>query len=74
MMAIRLAEKIRATLAAEPFEQVDQITVSIGVAQYQPDMSARLWVQQADMALYQAKENGRNQVAAAPQVLPDNTT
>lgn len=59
-MAARVAEKLRATIAAEPFEDVNQVTASFGVAQYQPGIKARQLIQNADMALYQAKKSGRN--------------
>ncbi len=66
-MAGRLAEKLRAILAAEPFPEVDQVTASFGVAEAETEIegSARQLVQKVDVALYQAKEQGRNQVALA---------
>jgi diguanylate cyclase (GGDEF)-like protein len=71
-----LAERIRAAVAAEPFELPDggrlPVTVSIGVAEHAPahderDLKAvgeRL-VALADVALYEAKAGGRNAVARA---------
>jgi two-component system cell cycle response regulator len=44
-----------------------QVTISIGVASYQPDQqSAEALITAADEALYQAKTGGRNQVVATP--------
>ena len=58
-----LADKIRTALAA-PYEikgTVVQVTASIGIARYAPDLaSADALIVQADIALYQAKEDGRN--------------
>jgi diguanylate cyclase (GGDEF)-like protein len=58
-----LADEIRTSLAA-PYEingAVVQVTASIGIARYAPDLvSADALMVQADIALYQAKEDGRN--------------
>ncbi len=67
--AIAVAERIRESIAASPVLFDDQpidVTVSIGVAQYDPYRNLRFeaLVQEADQALYQAKESGRNQVVA----------
>jgi len=40
-----------------------KLGVSIGLSQWQPEMSKAEWMEQADDILYQAKENGRSQVA-----------
>jgi diguanylate cyclase (GGDEF)-like protein/PAS domain S-box-containing protein len=40
-----------------------QVTVSIGVAERRPGDSVETWVRNADAALYQAKQHGRNRVA-----------
>jgi diguanylate cyclase (GGDEF)-like protein len=64
-LALRLAEKLRATLAAEQFPTIDQVTASFGVAEALDDISARHLVQRVDVALYQAKEQGRNRVNTA---------
>ena len=60
--AQRLAEKLRALIAAEPFPEVGQVTSSFGVAQFRPPESADAWLNRADDALYQAKAAGRNRV------------
>ncbi|CAI4167895.1 diguanylate cyclase (GGDEF domain) with PAS/PAC sensor [Alteromonas macleodii] len=47
-------------------------TVSLGLAQFSPDFKgAMAWLECADQALYEAKENGRNQyrIYAAPSAL-----
>ncbi len=65
--AMALAEKLRSALAAETFPQVGQVTMSLGVAQFALGENLKDWIDQADQALYEAKDRGRNQcVAAAP--------
>ena len=63
--AQRLAEKLRALIAAEPFPGVGQVTSSFGVAEFRPPESADAWLNRADDALYQAKAAGRNRVWVA---------
>lgn len=41
-------------------------TVSIGIASWEPDVSAEDLIDRADEALYAAKENGRNRTASWP--------
>ncbi|WP_206483167.1 GGDEF domain-containing protein [Thalassotalea sp. G2M2-11] len=58
------AEKLRALIESSPIIPEHQITVSIGVAslQNQNATNSEAWLEQADNALYQAKNNGRNKV------------
>jgi diguanylate cyclase (GGDEF)-like protein len=60
-----LAEQIRESVASTPFSPVPRVTVSIGIADYQPDESGDDLLRRADKALYGAKRNGRNRVIAA---------
>jgi diguanylate cyclase (GGDEF)-like protein len=71
-----VAQRIRASVADQPFllgeGQGLQVTVSIGVAaladferEHPIEEVAQALVAQADAALYEAKQNGRNQVVAA---------
>ena len=60
-----VAEKLRAQIAAEPFEQVGQVTSSFGVASFHPADTLDTWLKRADDALYAAKAGGRNQVCLA---------
>ena len=48
-----------------PFQdQITHVTTSIGVTEYNPPESVHDFVARADMALYKAKGNGRNQVVS----------
>lgn len=47
-------------------EKLGRITMSVGVAEYIPGEDTVDLIERADSALYTAKHNGRNQVAAAP--------
>ncbi len=40
-----------------------RLGISIGLAQWRPEISKHQWLEQADDILYQAKKNGRSQVA-----------
>lgn len=46
-------------------KSIKRITASFGIAQHNPAESITAWLERADQALYQAKENGRNQVIMA---------
>ena len=61
-----LAERLRQSVEALQInynEHQIKVTLSIGLAEYQPDMSGhRQWIEASDKGLYQSKANGRNQV------------
>jgi two-component system cell cycle response regulator len=60
-----IAERFRTEMEETQFacgEQVFNVTVSIGVAQYNPGELPDRWISHADGAMYQAKQRGRNQV------------
>lgn len=59
------AKNIRLALSAHQFnyqEHSFKVTISIGIAEIKPDASIRGAIKEADGFLYQAKENGRNQI------------
>jgi len=60
-----VAERIRQLaqrLEVEHEGQTIQFTISIGLAQFERDFKGSMaWLELADQALYEAKENGRNQ-------------
>ncbi len=64
--AVQIAERLRQTVARTPFPTLAgevPITISLGVAELQPGVtSLDVLLQQADQALYQAKQSGRNRV------------
>ncbi|MYM65560.1 diguanylate cyclase [Pseudoduganella sp. FT55W] len=64
-VAERLCERMRqAKVFGDMRQPLPHITASFGVAVLQPQQSEQDLIQAADAALYRAKENGRNQVAA----------
>ncbi len=68
--AKELAEEIRKKIAARTIilrRQKSKITVSIGIAMFPKNAQNIVeLIHKADLALYQAKEKGRNQVCVAP--------
>ncbi|HUS13514.1 MAG TPA: diguanylate cyclase [Chloroflexia bacterium] len=66
--ALVVAEKVRSTLEAESLEpELPPVTISIGVGVLRPgDVDGSRLVSDADMALYAAKDAGRNRVILAP--------
>ncbi|WP_017528753.1 GGDEF domain-containing protein [Pseudomonas fluorescens] len=66
--ALTVGEVLRNAIEACPFHFKGEpvtITVSMGVAQFQPGERSELALKRADEALYRAKAAGRNQVQAA---------
>lgn len=57
-----LAEKIRATVEKLELDEVGHVTISVGVAEYD-GCNCQNTISNADAALYEAKNNGRNRVA-----------
>lgn len=60
--AVDIAERIRRTVSEHTFDPVANVTVSMGVVQYRVDESMESFVKRSDIALYQAKELGRNRI------------
>ncbi|AGX86259.1 GGDEF domain protein [Candidatus Symbiobacter mobilis CR] len=63
--AIQLAEKLRILIATHPFPEVRTVTVSLGVAECNPEEHWDAWFKRVDQALYRAKSSGRNMVCLA---------
>jgi diguanylate cyclase len=69
--AVRVGDNVRTALGRRLFvprtapQAVCTVTVSVGVACYEPGESLSQWVQRTDAALYQAKRSGRNRVVSA---------
>jgi diguanylate cyclase (GGDEF)-like protein len=66
--AAAIAEKLRAQVAGTAVEadgKTIAVTISLGVAAWDPDAPAETAIAQADAALYRAKEEGRNRCEVA---------
>jgi diguanylate cyclase len=69
--AVVLAEQIRRKVAQGRIRRTDRddlvgsVTISLGVAAYQPGETLEEWIDRADQALYQSKQRGRNCVTLA---------
>jgi diguanylate cyclase len=69
--AVKVAENIRQTIEktrikrASDNQEICRVTISIGVAHYDPDKTITDWFEQADSALYLSKNGGRNRVSYA---------
>ena len=61
----QLAERLRQCAEALALDELGQVTISIGVASWQPGDSRKRLVARADRAMYRAKEDGRNRVATS---------
>lgn len=63
--ALKLAEKIRTAIESKAIEfqgKIIHVTCSIGISAFNESLeTCHDWIQQADMAMYQSKQNGRNQ-------------
>jgi diguanylate cyclase len=77
--AVRVAETIREALAARRLtmrgngKQLGPVTISVGAAQWKPGERADGLVRRADIALYRAKQAGRNRVVADDTPAPHLT-
>ena len=60
--AYAVGERIRETIEEYRFDQDLNITISVGIKQYSGEAYDQL-INSADVRLYQAKQNGRNQTA-----------
>lgn len=56
-----IAENIRNSIAHTEFDVIDRLTISLGCAIIQQEESIFSLIKRSDIALYQAKNNGRNQ-------------
>ncbi len=72
---IVVANSLRNAVAAKDVvnrstgQKLGRITMSVGVAEFTDGEKINALIERADSALYTAKHNGRNQVAAAPVVI-----
>ncbi len=74
--ALEVAERVRQHVADEPIVIATtqlRITVSIGLSQWHSDQELPDLLRQADLALYRAKQNGRNRVEVESESETDDT-
>jgi diguanylate cyclase len=64
--ALRKAIAMKDVINRNTGDKLGRITMSVGVAEFVAGESPEDMIERADGALYTAKHNGRNQVAAAP--------
>jgi len=69
--AVELAERLRAAIGERPFEGAGDVTVSLGVTLLAAGDSPDRTVKRADLALYRAKQRGRNRVETEGMKVPD---
>lgn len=60
--AVKQAEALRKLISESHLIDQRPVTISIGVAEYWSEQTQDAWIQAADDALYQAKNQGRNMV------------
>ena len=65
--AMVVAEKMRFNLSIQEHPQAGIVTASFGVAERRQDESFNEWYNRADLAMYQAKKQGRNCVVGADE-------
>ncbi len=58
--AYEVAENIRTTIMNKEFKEVNHITISLGVTQLKKRTSKKSFLKRVDLALYKAKDSGRN--------------
>ena len=64
--ALRKAVATKDVVNRNTGDKLGRITMSVGCAEFSPGENLQDLIERADAALYTAKHNGRNQVAAAP--------
>ncbi len=62
------AERLRRSIERSELLEDQTVTVSIGVAEYNGDESEDKWMNRADICLYKAKHDGKNQVQPPPDM------
>ncbi len=65
VMAIEIAERLREAVTSYDFKEVGSVTISLGVVEYQENRTIDELVNLADIALYEAKNSGRNRVCVS---------
>ncbi len=63
--AYEVASRVRERVEGHAFPEIGNLTISIGVASFEPGDTADVLFKRADRALYAAKSGGRNRVEVA---------
>ena len=67
--ALRTAERLRTAIARIRLREMDTtVSVSAGIAQWEPGQSVDVFLARADKALYRAKEDGRDRCVTASAI------
>ncbi|RZL08170.1 MAG: diguanylate cyclase [Rubrivivax sp.] len=71
--ALVAVDRLRERMAAHPMgdQAALTVTISAGIAQWQPGEGLEHWLERADQALYAAKHSGRNQCRLAEAPAPE---
>ncbi len=69
--ACEMAERLCLEVAQHSFDEVNKVTISLGVGSYQSYLTIDELIKKVDVALYQAKRSGKNKVCCAD--MPDDT-
>lgn len=67
--AISIANRIRKDIESHDFKKVPQVTVSLGVIEVKENTLVEIFLKNVDIALYKAKENGRNNVVVFEEIM-----
>ena len=62
------AEQLRQSIEHTRLLRERPLTVSMGISSFDSQQPVNQWIRQADIALYHAKENGRNQVCIFSEI------
>lgn len=69
--AVTVAEHLLTLISDAPLIKERQITVSVGVSELEAEESLDDWIKHADLALYQAKQDGRNRYLCRSSLQPE---
>lgn len=69
--AVIVAEHLLTLISVAPLIKEWQITVSVGVSEIEPEESLDDWIKYADLALYEAKQSGRNKFISRSSLQPE---
>ncbi|WP_345980047.1 sensor domain-containing diguanylate cyclase [Sulfurimonas sp. HSL3-2] len=62
--ALEVAERVKDAVASHQFKDLDQVTISLGVVEYNNDESLESFLKRVDEKMYQSKHSGRNTISS----------